>query len=637
YKIQASTDSVTWVDVTGTLTYNNTQTSVSGGYSTYNSNIAALAGNSNVYHYYRIFGINVTSGNGWATELYFEEYTCNNPDTDNDNVPNRLDTDSDGDGCSDAFEAGATTSTTASYQFTGTDANNNGLIDEIQKGTSDSINYVSDYKKYAINNLVNACADTDSDGANDINDLDDDNDGVLDAIEAPACYYNSTEAMKAVSVSSSMISRVNNVSIVEGEDIPTLRDGSTANSGAANHNIGSGQSFANVNIYTIKYPTAVNLNSLSVTGGTGNWGTGTAATLYGSNDSTIWTLLMSDPQSTTSGAVKTFTVNQNAAQYRYYQLRGTAGTSTSITNYEVGGALNAGTYNPSAHPKDTCTVDADSDGIVNARDLDSDGDGCTDAVEADVAKSSGGPTMQPGVVKNGSNGEVTSETNTSNAVVSGPYGNNGFANSIETGEESGGYNSTYTYANATDGTRNSNCDNLSVVLPVRLLEFTARTQGGVVLVAWKTTNEVDNDYFEVERSAGNTQWEVIGRVKGQNIPGVHQYRLTDAAPLEGIAYYRLKQKDFDGTFTYSEVRMVNNVPDELLKLYPNPAQSYISVSMAALRQSDITICDLLGKNITAMVTIKQTGNGTFQIDVQRLANGMYMLKAKGKVIAFVKG
>ncbi|MGN6438370.1 MAG: DUF4347 domain-containing protein, partial [Agriterribacter sp.] len=115
-------------------------------------------------------------------------------DTDNDGVFNEFDTDSDGDGCSDAFEAGATTSTTASYQFSGTDANNNGLIDVVQKGTSDSINYNSSYNDYAVKRTINACTDSDGDGVRDVNDIDDDNDGVPDATEAPACYYSSTEA-----------------------------------------------------------------------------------------------------------------------------------------------------------------------------------------------------------------------------------------------------------------------------------------------------------------------------------------------------------------------------------------------------------------------------------------------------------
>ncbi|MGN6495563.1 MAG: T9SS type A sorting domain-containing protein, partial [Agriterribacter sp.] len=578
----------------------------------------------------------VTQGGGSATEVYFKEYKCNTPDTDSDGVVNRLDPDSDNDGCSDALEAGATTDTTANYQFTGTDANGNGLIDIVQKDAGDSINYTSTYKPYAVNNMVNACTDTDGDDVNNIKDLDDDNDGVLDAVEAPGCYYTSAGAAAPLSVSTSTVSTVKSAPVVKGANIPTLHDGVTASASASNHVIAINQSLTGANIYTIAYPTAVSLSAVEVIGGTANWGARTAAALYGSNDSTSWAPLMSAPLNTTTGTTKTFTVNQNAAQYRYYQVRGTAGNSATITNYEVRGILNASTYNASAHPKNTCTTDTDNDGIINTADLDSDGDGCSDAVEAKVAKRSGGPVMQPGGLKNGSNGNVTSEKNTSKAVVSGPYGNNGFANSVETSDESGMYNSTYTYAKATDGSPDIDCATFSEVLPFRLLKFTVRAANESVMLTWKTTNEVNNDYFEVERSADGAAWTVIGRVKAHNRPGVHRYVLRDAGPVKGEAYYRLKQRNFDGTYTYSKVEMVNKTPGVLLKLYPNPAYNYIMVTMAVLRPADITVWNVLGKNVTTRVIIKQMDAGKLNLYIEGLTSGIYIIKAKGKAAAFVK-
>ena len=105
-------------------------------------------------------------------------------DTDGDGIPNSLDLDSDADGCSDALEAGATTNTTADYVFTGA-VGANGLVDTLETAVdSGTINYTSTYSAYAINGAINACTDTDdSDGVNDVFDLDDDNDGVLDTEE----------------------------------------------------------------------------------------------------------------------------------------------------------------------------------------------------------------------------------------------------------------------------------------------------------------------------------------------------------------------------------------------------------------------------------------------------------------------
>ena len=98
-------------------------------------------------------------------------------DTDNDGTPNHLDTDSDGDGCLDTIEAGTTNNGAT------TDANCNGLLDQYEDGVTNTINYTSTYNPYALNNTVNSCVDTDSDGVNDVFDIDDDNDGVLDAEE----------------------------------------------------------------------------------------------------------------------------------------------------------------------------------------------------------------------------------------------------------------------------------------------------------------------------------------------------------------------------------------------------------------------------------------------------------------------
>ncbi|MDB4226378.1 T9SS type A sorting domain-containing protein, partial [Flavobacteriaceae bacterium] len=98
-------------------------------------------------------------------------------DTDQDGIPNRLDTDSDNDGCIDTIEAGTTDDGTT------TDANNNGLLDQYEDGTTGTINYTSTYSAYAIDDAINACTDTDSDGVNDVFDIDDDNDGILDSDE----------------------------------------------------------------------------------------------------------------------------------------------------------------------------------------------------------------------------------------------------------------------------------------------------------------------------------------------------------------------------------------------------------------------------------------------------------------------
>ena len=116
-----------------------------------------------------------------------EVMTC--PDMDNDGKPNYLDLDSDGDGCSDAIEAGSSTTATSTTNFpasAGNDNNANGLLNNYEGTPAGTINYASTYTSFATNSSINACTDTDGDGVRDVLDLDDDNDGVLDITECPA-------------------------------------------------------------------------------------------------------------------------------------------------------------------------------------------------------------------------------------------------------------------------------------------------------------------------------------------------------------------------------------------------------------------------------------------------------------------
>ena len=126
----------------------------------------------------------------------FLETQCTSLDTDGDLTPNYLDLDSDQDGCSDAVEAGATKglaiSVTSNFAFvtnagTPTDSNSDGLADIVDTNLNGIPDYLDTYHPQAINNTIKQCTDSDDDGYLDINDLDDDNDGILDTDEGQVC------------------------------------------------------------------------------------------------------------------------------------------------------------------------------------------------------------------------------------------------------------------------------------------------------------------------------------------------------------------------------------------------------------------------------------------------------------------
>lgn len=109
-------------------------------------------------------------------------------------------------------------------------------------------------------------------------------------------------------------------------------------------------------------------------------------------------------------------------------------------------------------------------------------------------------------------------------------------------------------------------------LPIELLEFTAEPAGNEVRTKWVTATEQNNDYFVVERTQDGVTFESIGTVDGAgNSAFAHSYELFDPDPLEGVSYYRLKQVDFNGIYTYSPFAAVTFTHHIETSVYPNPS------------------------------------------------------------------
>jgi len=88
-------------------------------------------------------------------------------------------------------------------------------------------------------------------------------------------------------------------------------------------------------------------------------------------------------------------------------------------------------------------------------------------------------------------------------------------------------------------------------LPIDLISFTGEVLGGsvhpIVLIRWTTLSQVNNDYFEIQRSIDAEQWKTVETVTGAgNSNSQMSYSIIDDNPVHGISYYRLKQTDYDG-------------------------------------------------------------------------------------------
>jgi hypothetical protein len=182
-------------------------------------------------------------------------------------------------------------------------------------------------------------------------------------------------------------------------------------------------------------------------------------------------------------------------------------------------------------------------------------------------------------------------------------------------------------------------DTTTAPLPIELLSFDAEKENQSVLLSWQTATETNNDFFTIERSANALDWESIAQIKGAGNSNVQlSYNAIDKNPLKGISYYRLKQTDFDGAYTYSKVMAVNR--DEKLEtpisVYPNPATNRIQISANQSSMNEIHIFNMLGQEFTAVVSISQSGESQFAMDISSLPIGVYIIRANDSFVKVFK-
>jgi hypothetical protein len=163
----------------------------------------------------------------------------------------------------------------------------------------------------------------------------------------------------------------------------------------------------------------------------------------------------------------------------------------------------------------------------------------------------------------------------------------------------------------------------AVVMPVRLISFTGELTNETVLLNWATATETNNAKFIIERSADGVNWASIGEVAGAgSISSIVNYNFIDNAPLNGIAYYRLKQVDVDGTSTLSSVIAVQTGGDQSVHIGPNPFDDALTITSSVKGNLDISISDVLGKQVYHVNQKNDTGTFSIQPD---LASGTYVV------------
>gem|GEM_PF-2304680 len=172
----------------------------------------------------------------------------------------------------------------------------------------------------------------------------------------------------------------------------------------------------------------------------------------------------------------------------------------------------------------------------------------------------------------------------------------------------------------------------TALLPIELLNFSAELKNNLALLKWSTLSEINNDFFEIQKSTDLNLWYPIGIVNGAgNSSTVTDYSFMDIDPIESKTYYKLKQVDFDGNYSYTYI--VNVTPDffilspELLSVYIEKSDKIVvSLKFAFEQKYSLSIIDINGINAYNATGIAESDNEIFEIPASSLANGIYFIK-----------
>ena len=175
-------------------------------------------------------------------------------------------------------------------------------------------------------------------------------------------------------------------------------------------------------------------------------------------------------------------------------------------------------------------------------------------------------------------------------------------------------------------------------LPVKFVGFTATRKNDDVAVQWSTSEEVNADRYEVERSYDGNSWNTIAYVAAVgNTTNLNHYSYTDKKVAARTVYYRVKQVDFDGKFVYTTISVIRaelvktgidiaSVQNKVLLRFPKEIKGDVMVRFVSL--SGQVMDQQVVKNASGQVVLNSKVTGNYII---ALSNG-YDLNVARQVI-----
>ena len=179
-----------------------------------------------------------------------------------------------------------------------------------------------------------------------------------------------------------------------------------------------------------------------------------------------------------------------------------------------------------------------------------------------------------------------------------------------------------------------------VILPVKFESFTAELNSGGALLKWSTSYEFNNAKYIVEKSTDGRSFAVVGEVAGaENSVELNRYTFTDAGFKAGdVAFYRLKQVDFDGSSAFSKIAYINTSREKSttnVRIAPNPFFNediqLVGLSASEINKNNIRVFNMAGKQLSFEIT----GSNAIRLD-PALPKGVYFITISGNSYKLLK-
>lgn len=166
------------------------------------------------------------------------------------------------------------------------------------------------------------------------------------------------------------------------------------------------------------------------------------------------------------------------------------------------------------------------------------------------------------------------------------------------------------------------------VLPVHFVNYTGSLKENKAVITWSTADEQNNDHFIIERSTNGSTYDSVGRVQASTMVGTNNYSYTETN-YNATTYYRIRQVDVNGSYTYSGVIILkNNSSSKEMTVYPSVASTTIQYAIGSDAQANamVQVFDFSGRAMINSREVLNQGANLKALDVSHLATGAYILK-----------